>query len=56
MAGRLDAEVGSSTGVDVGERGWDSDTVLDGEAQAVGLAWPVVRILSEDQYACPHAG
>ena len=53
MAGRLDAEVGAQLGVDVGERRWDADTALHREAQPVGLARPVVRILAEDQHACP---
>ena len=38
--------------MDVGERGRDPDTTLHREAQSVGLARPVVRILSEDQHAC----
>ena len=38
--------------VDVGERRRDADAALHREAQPVGLARPVVRILAEDQHAC----
>ena len=39
-------------GVDVGERGRDADAALHREAQTVGLAPAVVRILPEDQHTC----
>ena len=49
VVGRLDAQIGTQLGVDVGERGRDPDATLHREAQPVGLARAVVRILAEDQ-------
>src|SRR4051812_1497406 len=51
MIRRLDAEVAAQLGVDVDERRRYGDAVLHREAQAVRLARPVVRVLTEEHHA-----
>ena len=48
MPGAFDTEVVLKLFVDVAQRWWHSNAVTHRETQAVGLAWPVIRVLPEN--------